>query len=288
MSATGSAPGSCTGSTARRAGCSSSRARAAYESLVAQLSGRTVDRCYQALVWGVPAAARGIVDAPIGRSETRRTRMAVRSEGRPARTAYEVQRSWSTPVVALVECKLETGRTHQIRVHLAAIGHPIVGDGAYRGVRDSLPLHRPFLHAGVLAFDHPGSGERLRFDEPSRTAPAPILARTVLRPSTSAGYSAPVWLDTGARCAGSSRAGFPRLPLAHRLSIRYASAVLSAQPTPTRPTRTVGRTPQFRLRLEVADARAETRSARVKRSSTLRVSSESSTHTSWSTQWPSQ
>jgi 23S rRNA pseudouridine1911/1915/1917 synthase len=142
------------------------RSSRAYESLVAQLSGRTVDRCYEALVWGVPAAPRGVVDAPIGRSETRRTRMAVRSEGRPARTAYEVRRSWSTPVVALVECKLETGRTHQIRVHLAAIGHPIVGDGAYRGVRDSLPLHRPFLHAGLLAFDHPASGERLRFDEP--------------------------------------------------------------------------------------------------------------------------
>jgi 23S rRNA pseudouridine1911/1915/1917 synthase len=142
------------------------RSSRAYESLVAQLSGRTVDRCYHALVWGVPPARRGIVDAPIGRSESRRTRMAVRAEGRPARTAYEVMHTWSTPVVAQVECKLETGRTHQIRVHLAAIGHPIVGDGAYRGVRDSLPLHRPFLHAGTLAFDHPGTGERVTFDEP--------------------------------------------------------------------------------------------------------------------------
>lgn len=152
------------------------RSRRAYDALVAQLSGRTVDRCYQALVWGVPAARRGIVDAPIGRSETRRTRMAVRSEGRPARTAYTVERTWTTPVVALLECRLETGRTHQIRVHLAAIGHPIVGDAPYRGVRDSVPLHRPFLHAGVLAFDHPATGERLRFDEPPPTDLTAVLA----------------------------------------------------------------------------------------------------------------
>ena len=142
------------------------RSARAYESLVAQLSDRTVERCYSALVWGVPTARRGIVDAPIGRSEARRTRMAVRSEGRAARTAYEVQRTWHAPVVSLVECRLETGRTHQIRVHLAAIGHSVVGDGAYRGIRDSVPLHRPFLHAGLLAFDHPATGERLRFEEP--------------------------------------------------------------------------------------------------------------------------
>lgn len=153
------------------------RSPRAYESLVAQLSARTVDRCYQALVWGVPAARRGIVDAPIGRSEARRTRMAVTAGGRPARTAYEVTSTWSAPVVALVECKLETGRTHQIRVHLAAIGHPVVGDGAYRGVRDSVPLHRPFLHAGTLAFDHPATGERISFDEPLPPDLLAVLAR---------------------------------------------------------------------------------------------------------------
>jgi 23S rRNA pseudouridine1911/1915/1917 synthase len=142
------------------------RSPRAYDALVAQLSGRTVDRGYDALVWGVPAARRGIVDAPIGRSQSRRTRMAVRSEGRPARTAYDVMQTWSAPLVARVECRLETGRTHQIRVHLAAIGHPVVGDPAYRGVRDSLPLRRPFLHARALGFDHPATGERLQFDEP--------------------------------------------------------------------------------------------------------------------------
>jgi 23S rRNA pseudouridine1911/1915/1917 synthase len=142
------------------------RSARAYDSLVAQLSSRTVERCYDALVWGVPAARRGIVDAPIGRSPARRTRMAIRSEGRPARTSYDVEQTWQSPLVALVACRLETGRTHQIRVHLAAIGHPVVGDGAYRGIRDSLPLHRPFLHARLLAFDHPATGKRLRFEEP--------------------------------------------------------------------------------------------------------------------------
>jgi 23S rRNA pseudouridine1911/1915/1917 synthase len=142
------------------------RSPRAYDSLVEQLSSRTVERRYDALVWGVPSARRGIIDAPIGRSQSRRTRMAVSSEGRAARTAYDVGETWQTPLVALVECRLETGRTHQIRVHLAAIGHPVVGDGAYRGIRDSVPLHRPFLHARVLSFDHPATGERLRFEDP--------------------------------------------------------------------------------------------------------------------------
>jgi 23S rRNA pseudouridine1911/1915/1917 synthase len=136
------------------------RSPRAYDSLVAQLSARTVDRCYQALVWGVPAARRGIVDAPIGRSEARRTRMAVRAEGRPARTAYEVIDTWSTPVVARVECKLETGRTHQIRVHLAAIGHPVCGDAQYGAAACGrrLGLTRQYLHAAKLVFMHPITG----------------------------------------------------------------------------------------------------------------------------------
>jgi 23S rRNA pseudouridine1911/1915/1917 synthase len=153
------------------------RSPRAYESLVAQLTSRTVERCYDALVWGVPSARRGVVDAPIGRSPTRRTRMAIRSEGRAARTAYVVERTWTTPLVALIECRLETGRTHQVRVHLAAIGHPVVGDAVYRGVRDSLPLHRPFLHARVLAFDHPATGERLRFEAPLPPDLAAVVER---------------------------------------------------------------------------------------------------------------
>jgi 23S rRNA pseudouridine1911/1915/1917 synthase len=92
--------------------------------------------------------------------------MAVRESGRAARTKYEVAREYQQPEVSLLECQLETGRTHQVRVHLSAIGHPIVGDAAYRGARSTVALTRPFLHAGVLAFDHPVTGARLRFEEP--------------------------------------------------------------------------------------------------------------------------
>ncbi len=91
--------------------------------------------------------------------------MAVRDAGKPARTEYEVRAVYDDPVCSLLECRLETGRTHQIRVHLAAIGHPVVGDGTYGGARDQLPLGRPFLHAAALAFAHPVTGEQLRFEE---------------------------------------------------------------------------------------------------------------------------
>jgi 23S rRNA pseudouridine1911/1915/1917 synthase len=142
------------------------RSERAYASLVAQLSERSVERRYSALVWGRPASPRGMIDAPIGRSAARRTRMAVRDAGKPARTEFRVVEAFAGPECSLLECALETGRTHQIRVHLAAIGHPVVGDGTYGGSRDSIPLARPFLHAGTLGFDHPVSGERLRFVDP--------------------------------------------------------------------------------------------------------------------------
>ncbi len=136
-----------------------------YDSLVGQLSQRTVERVYQALVWGRPSSPRGMIDAPIGRSGARRTRMAVRSAGKQARTEYQVIETFARPVCSLLECTLETGRTHQIRVHLSAIGHPVVGDGTYGGSRDQIALARPFLHAAVLGFDDPGTGERLRFED---------------------------------------------------------------------------------------------------------------------------
>jgi 23S rRNA pseudouridine1911/1915/1917 synthase len=133
---------------------------------VAAIAAREVERRYLALVRGMPESTRGVVDAPIGRSTRRRTRMAVRSTGRPARTGYEVRRTWPEPGVALLECTLETGRTHQIRVHLAAIGHPVVGDSAYGGAAGSPRMDRPFLHAHQLAFAHPITGEPLAFEEP--------------------------------------------------------------------------------------------------------------------------
>lgn len=152
------------------------RSACAYASLVAQLGRRTVGRTYLALVWGCPEPARGLVDAPIGRSRREPTRMTVSSRGREARTGYEVRRCYRSPVeAALVACQLETGRTHQIRVHLSAIGHPVVGDLRYGGGRDAsrtsdrssgsghLRCGRPFLHAEQLSFDHPATGERLSF-----------------------------------------------------------------------------------------------------------------------------
>lgn len=142
----------------------------AYDSLVAQLAERTVGRAYVVLVWGCPEPAQGRVDAPIGRSRREPTRMTVSSRGRDARTAYEVRRCYLSPApAALLTCRLETGRTHQIRVHLSAIGHPVVGDARYgarpgpSGAGDLLGCRRPFLHAEQLSFDHPGTGERLSF-----------------------------------------------------------------------------------------------------------------------------
>ncbi len=135
----------------------------AYESLVAQLSAREVARTYRALVLGTVEGESGLVDAPIGRSVSSPTRMAISRKGKEARTRYQVERRFTTPApTTLVRASLETGRTHQIRVHLSAIGHPVVGDEPYSQGR-SLPgatVTRPFLHAYALAFDHPRTGER--------------------------------------------------------------------------------------------------------------------------------
>jgi len=130
-----------------------------------------------ALVWGHPEHARGVIDAPIGRSTSRRTRMAVRREGKGARTAYEVQEWFVAPETARLDCRLETGRTHQIRVHLGAVGHPIVGDATYGGHRPGLRLDRPFLHAARLGFTHPVTGAALEFTEPLPPELAEVLDR---------------------------------------------------------------------------------------------------------------
>jgi 23S rRNA pseudouridine1911/1915/1917 synthase len=154
------------------------RSPRAYDALVAMLSARAVDRHYRALVWGIPESPTGLVDAPVGRSSRDRTRMAVTVAGRDARTRYEVVRSYHEPVeVTELACKLETGRTHQIRVHLRSIGHPVVGDARYGGDRQSLPVARPFLHAGRLGLDHPVTGEPLTFTSPLPGDLAAVLAR---------------------------------------------------------------------------------------------------------------
>jgi len=134
----------------------------AYESLVRQLAMRTVLRVYQSVVHGLVEAESGLIDAPLGRSPRDATRRAVVADGRPARTRYEVLDRLSGADCSVVACRLETGRTHQIRAHLSAIGHPVVGDDRYGG-RAVAGLDRPFLHAAELGFEHPDSGELLQF-----------------------------------------------------------------------------------------------------------------------------
>jgi 23S rRNA pseudouridine1911/1915/1917 synthase len=128
--------------------------------LVRQMQARTVKRYYQALVRGIVDRA-GTVDAPIGRHPTLRTKMAVVKTGKPARTHYRVVEPFID--CTLVECALETGRTHQIRVHMTSVAHPLVGDPVYGGGASRIPKGPPFdrqaLHARRLGFVHPASGK---------------------------------------------------------------------------------------------------------------------------------
>ena len=139
----------------------------ALEALGVALRRREIDRRYVCMVWGHPRRRKGIIDAPIGRSRSDRTRMAVVADGRPSRTRYEVVAQFTEPAAtAQLDCALETGRTHQIRVHLSSIGHPVVGDARYGGDRPAIVLGRPFLHAARLAFRHPVGGEQMSFESP--------------------------------------------------------------------------------------------------------------------------
>jgi len=136
----------------------------AAESLVSQFADHSARRLYEAVVWGIPEAPHGIIDAPVGRSRSDPLRMAVVAGGRPARTDYQVIGSYRSPAeLTRMHCRLETGRTHQIRVHLSSINHPLVGDPVYGQRRPKLGLERPFLHASELAFDHPLTGDRSVF-----------------------------------------------------------------------------------------------------------------------------
>lgn len=133
--------------------------------LSAQFQDRTVSKQYVAFVHGRPASARGVVDAPVGRHPVDRKRMAIRDDGRPARTRYEVVAVAAG--MARVHAWPETGRTHQIRVHLASLGTPIVGDAVYgkRGER-VVDISRQALHAARLTFRHPTTGESMTFEAP--------------------------------------------------------------------------------------------------------------------------
>jgi 23S rRNA pseudouridine1911/1915/1917 synthase len=139
-----------------------------HEELVSMLAAHEIERCYLTLVWGIPESVGGLVDAPIGRSHREPTRMVVSAQGKEARTRYEVIETFQEPVpLALLECRLETGRTHQIRVHMAAIGHAVVGDDRYRGVRPAVSTPRMVLHSALLSLDHPTKeGVQLSFESP--------------------------------------------------------------------------------------------------------------------------
>jgi 23S rRNA pseudouridine1911/1915/1917 synthase len=131
----------------------------AQASLVKQLAERSMRRLYLAVVQGDPPAG-GTIDAPVGRDVRVRTRMAVSHRGKPARTSYRVLERFGE--AALVECRLETGRTHQIRVHFQHIRHPLVGDTVYRrGTRRGISFSRQALHATELSLVHPRTRERM-------------------------------------------------------------------------------------------------------------------------------
>jgi 23S rRNA pseudouridine1911/1915/1917 synthase len=137
------------------------RTEHAHRELSRQIKAREVTREYLALVEGSLDARTGTIDAPLGRDRRRRTRRAVRGAGeREARTHFEVLER--LPADTYVRATLETGRTHQIRAHFAAIGHPVAGDPEY-GSAGRHGLERQFLHAARLRFTHPSSGERLEF-----------------------------------------------------------------------------------------------------------------------------
>jgi 23S rRNA pseudouridine1911/1915/1917 synthase len=151
------------------------KSEVAHAALTADFAARRITRAYEAVVWGVPAEARGEIDAAIGRSPRNRKKMAIVSRGgRAALTRYQLLRNYSG-AAALLSCRLATGRTHQIRVHLSARGHPLIGDRTYGAQRPATRLAaaararleafpRQALHAKLIGFRHPRSGEMLQFE----------------------------------------------------------------------------------------------------------------------------
>ncbi len=147
----------------------------AFTELRRQLAERRIDRIYLALVRGVFDVPRGTVEAPIEADPSHPGRRRVAPGGKPAVTHYRCLRNFPEAGVSLLEVTLETGRTHQIRVHLAAIDHPVVGDPWYGRGPDPIEVPRLFLHAARLVFDHPRTGERLTFEAPLPADLAAVL-----------------------------------------------------------------------------------------------------------------
>jgi 23S rRNA pseudouridine1911/1915/1917 synthase len=155
----------------------------AHHGLVAQFQARTVDRRYLAVAWGWPKTAEGRCDGPIGRDPRNRQRMAITAAGRPAATRWRRLAALAGGRACLLECRLESGRTHQVRVHLTAAGHPLVGDPLYgrapRSARDLVAAQafpRQALHAARLGFTHPATGAALLFERPPPADMAGLIA----------------------------------------------------------------------------------------------------------------
>ena len=161
----------------------------AHAGLAAQFAAHDIDRHYDAVVWGIPSPRKGTIVGAIGRSPHNRQKMAiVRRGGKEAETSFLTRATFGT-VAALVECRLMTGRTHQIRVHMSSRGHPLIGDPVYGGGRKLLPktapadvlatvsaFKRQALHAATLGFVHPLTGEELRFERPPPADFAALVA----------------------------------------------------------------------------------------------------------------
>ncbi len=142
------------------------RTTAAYEWLTTELAARHIDRHYLALAHNRFPVPTGTIDAPIGRDPSQPTRRAVVATGKPSVTHYEVLEELSGGDVSLLEVRLETGRTHQIRVHLAAIDHPVLGDRLYSPAPSRITAPRVMLHARFVGFAHPGTGGWIEVEAP--------------------------------------------------------------------------------------------------------------------------
>ncbi|HIS03647.1 MAG TPA: RluA family pseudouridine synthase [Candidatus Pullichristensenella avicola] len=152
----------------------------AHLALAAQIQEHSVERAYLAVCIGHFKEAQGVVDAPIGRHPTDRKKMAIRPDGRRAVTHWRVLEPLRG--ASYVEARLETGRTHQIRVHMASLGHPVLGDPVYGPKKSPYPvLGGQLLHAAVIGFDHPSTGERMRFEAPPEPRFSMWLERLKMR-----------------------------------------------------------------------------------------------------------